>query len=334
MFFDIMQTGINLMAASSGMTNTTDESVTDMIDSAAEATNEAAKEVNQFVKFVQDNIPTIIGFGIKIILALVFFFLGGKVIKWVRKIVNRSFERTNVDAGVVQFVDSMIKFGLYALLIFMIATNFGIESSSIAALIASAGVAIGLAVQGSLSNFAGGVLILLLKPFAVGDYIVVTQEGIEGTVKEIQIFYTKLATVDNQTVVVPNSILTSNSLTNVTARPERQLDLKVGIGYDSDLRKAKKLIEDMLYKDPSVIQDEEIKVFVDSLGDSAVMIGLRAWVKTEEYWATRWRLTEQIKLTFDVEGIEIPYNQLTVNVKSEQVLPSAAKSVSSVEKNS
>ena len=334
MIRNLLQAGVYIAAASSGLTDVTDDSVSDVIDSAAEATTEAAQEVNQFVQFVQDNIPTIIGFGIKVILALVFFFLGGKVIKWVRKIVNRSFERTNVDAGVVQFVDSMIKFGLYALLIFMIATNFGIESSSIAALIASAGVAIGLAVQGSLSNFAGGVLILLLKPFAVGDYIVVTQEGIEGTVKEIQIFYTKLATVDNQTVVVPNSILTSNSLTNVTARPERQLDLKVGIGYDSDLRKAKKLIEDMLYKDPSVIQDEEIKVFVDSLGDSAVMIGLRAWVKTEEYWATRWRLTEQIKLTFDVEGIEIPYNQLTVNVKSEQVLPSAAKSVSSVEKNS
>ena len=146
----------------------------------------------------------------------------------------------------------------------------------------------------------------------------VTQEGIEGTVKEIQIFYTKMATVDNQTVVVPNSILTSNSLTNVTARPERQLDLKVGIGYESDLKKAKKLIEDMLYTDPSVIQDEEIKVFVDSLGDSAVVIGLRAWVKTEEYWATRWRLLEQIKVTFDAEGIEIPYNQLTVNVKTEQ----------------
>ena len=106
--------------------------------------------------------------------------------------------------------------------------------------------------------------------------------------------------------------------TSEKPRPERQLDLKVGIGYDSDLKKAKKLIEDMLYSDPSVIQDEDIKVFVDSLGDSAVMIGLRAWVKTEEYWATRWRLTEQIKLTFDVEGIEIPYNQLTVNVKAEQ----------------
>lgn len=317
MIHELLRAGSCIVAAASGMNDVTDDSVSDVIDSAAEATNEAAQEVNQFVKFIQDNIPTMIGFGIKVILALVFFFLGGKIIKWVRKIVRRSFERTNVDAGVMQFVDSMIKFGLYALLIFIIATNFGIESSSIAALIASAGVAIGLAIQGSLSNFAGGVLILLLKPFAVGDYIVVTQEGIEGTVKEIQIFYTKLATVDNQTVVVPNSILTSNSLTNVTARPERQLDLKVGISYDSDLKKAKKLIEDMLYSDPNVIQDEEIKVFVDSLGDSAVMIGMRAWVKTEEYWATRWRLTEQIKLTFDVEGIEIPYNQLTVNVKSD-----------------
>ena len=313
-----MQIARNTITAATGATNVSDESVSDVIDSAAEATTEAAQEVNQFVRFIEDNIPNLIGFGIKVILALVFFFLGSKIIKWIRKIVHRSFERTNVDAGVAQFVDSMLKFGLYALLIFMIATNFGIESSSIAALIASAGVAIGLAVQGSLSNFAGGILILLLKPFAVGDYIIVTQEGIEGTVKEIQIFYTKLATVDNQRVVVPNSILTSNSLTNVTARPERQLDLKVGIGYDSDLKKAKKLIEDMLYSDPSVIQDEDIKVFVDSLGDSAVMIGLRAWVKTEEYWATRWRLTEQIKLTFDVEGIEIPYNQLTVNVKAEQ----------------
>ena len=143
------------------------------------------------------------------------------------------------------------------------------------------------------------------------------QEGVEGTVKEIQIFYTKLATVDNQTVVVPNSILTNNSLTNVTARPERKLDLKVGISYDADLKKAKKLVEDMLYQDPSIKQDEEIRVFVDSLGESSVVIGLRAWVKTEEYWATRWRLLEEIKLNFDAQGIEIPYNQLTVHMQSE-----------------
>ena len=294
--------------------NTTDESVTDILDTATEVTAEATKEVNGLFQFVEDNIPTIISFGIKVLLALVFFFVGGKIIKWLRKVVKRSLERTGADTGVMQFVDSMLKFGLYALLIFMIATNFGVESSSVAALIASAGVAIGLALQGSLSNFAGGILILLLKPFAVGDYISVTQEGIEGTVKEIQIFYTKMATVDNQTVVVPNSILTSNSLTNVTARPERKLDLKVGISYNADMKAAKRIVENMLRSDPSVIQDEEIVVFVSDLADSAVIIGLRAWVKTEEYWATRWRLLEQIKTRFDEAGIEIPYNQITVHM--------------------
>lgn len=292
----------------------TDESVTDILDPAVDAASDATKGVNSFFQFIEDNIPNIISFGIKVALALAFFFIGGKVIRWIRRIVRRSFERTGADTGVTQFVDSLLKFGLYALLVFVIATNFGVESSSVAALIASAGVAIGLAVQGSLSNFAGGILILLLKPFAVGDYISVPQEGIEGTVKEIQIFYTKMATVDNQTVVVPNSILTSNSLTNVTARPERKLDLKVGISYNADIKKAKKILEDLLYGDASVIQDEEIVVFVSELADSAVILGLRAWVRTEEYWAARWRLLEEIKLKFDEAKIEIPYNQLTVHV--------------------
>ena len=303
------------LAASTAGTGTTQQTVNDVIDSATQVTAEAGQEVNQFVKFFQDNIPNIIAFGIRVLLALVFFFIGGKLIGWLRKIVRRSMERANADTGVCQFVDSILKFGLYALLVFMIAIRFGVESSSVAALIASAGVVIGLAVQGSISNFAGGILILIVKPFVVGDYIVVSGESLEGTVKEIQIFYTKLATVDNQRVVVPNSILTENSLTNVTARPERQLDLKVGISYDSDLKKAKSLIENMLHTDEHIIQDEEIKVFVDSLADSAVVIGLRAWVSTDQYWATRWKLLEQIKLTFDEEGIEIPYNQLTVHMK-------------------
>lgn len=307
-----------ILSAATLAVDVTSESLgSDVQESVQGVTSEATQEVSQMVQFFEDHIPDLVAFGIQVLLALVFFFVGSKVIKWIRKIVRKSFERANADAGVSQFVDSMLKFGLYALLIFIIATKFGVESSSVAALIASAGVAVGLALQGSLSNFAGGILILLLKPFAVGDYIIVTQEGIEGTVKEIQIFYTKLATVDNQTVVVPNSILTNNSLTNVTARPERKLDLKVGISYDADLKKAKSLIEDMLHQDPSVMQDEEIRVFVDSLADSAVMIGLRAWVKTEEYWTTRWRLMEEIKLTFDAEGIDIPYNQLTVHVREE-----------------
>lgn len=315
----MMRFGSIISAAAAAASDVTNESLgTDVQESVQEVTSEATQEVNRIVQFFEDHIPDLVAFGIQVLLALVFFFVGSKIIKWIRKIVKKSFERANADAGVSQFVDSLLKFGLYALLLFIIATKFGVESSSVAALIASAGVAVGLAVQGSLSNFAGGILILLLKPFAVGDYIIVTQEGIEGTVKEIQIFYTKLATVDNQTVVVPNSILTNNSLTNVTARPERKLDLKVGISYDADLKKAKSLIEDMLHQDRSVIQDEEIRVFVDSLADSAVVIGLRAWVKTEEYWATRWRLLEEIKLTFDAEEIDIPYNQLTVHVQEKE----------------
>lgn len=300
-------------AGAGGVTN---ESLgTDVQESVQEVASEATQEVNHIVQFFEDHLPDLAAFGVRVVLALVVFFVGSKVIKWIRKVVRKSLEKTNADAGVRQFVDSMLKFGLYAILVFSIATRFGVEPSSVAALIASAGVAVGLALQGSLSNFAGGILILLLKPFAVGDYIIVTQEGIEGTVKEIQIFYTKLATMDNQTVVVPNSILTNNSLTNVTARPERKLDLKVGISYEADLKKAKSLIENMLLNDKSIIQDEEIRVFVDSLGESSVVLGLRAWVKTEEYWATRWRLMEEIKLTFDAEGIDIPYNQLTVHVR-------------------
>lgn len=296
---------------------TTNDSINQVIDSTQEVTQNTVDDVNQFVQYFNENIPNLIAFGLKVLIALVFFVIGSKVIKWIRKLVGRSMERGSVDLGVRQFVDSMLKFGLYAILLFMIATKFGVESSSVAALIASAGVAIGLALQGSLANFAGGILILLLKPFVVGDYIVVNSEGIEGTVKLIQIFYTRLTTIDNKTIIVPNGILTDNSLTNVTARPERQLDLKVGISYDSDLKKAKELIEQMLYRDDDVIQDEEIKVFVDELADSSVVIGLRAWVKTDAYWATRWRVLEEIKLTFDAEGIEIPYNQLTVHMKQD-----------------
>ena len=220
--------------------------------------------------------------------------------------------------GVKQFVDSMLKFVMYAVLIFLIATKFGVESSSVAALIASAGVAIGLAVQGSLSNFAGGVLILLLKPFVVGDYIIEDTNGKEGTVKEIQIFYTKLSTIDNKTIVIPNGMLTNNSITNATAKDERQLDLRVGISYNADIKKAKSMIEKLLSEDASILKEEQMNVFVNDLADSAVVLGIRAWVRNEEYWATRWRLLEEIKVELDENGIEIPYPQVTVHMKEDK----------------
>ena len=280
----------------------------------AEVTQDTVEEVGRFARYIQDSIPKLAGFGVRVLIALAVFFIGRIIIRWIQKLVRRSLERSSADKGVEQFVDSFLKFGLYSLLIFSIAAKFGVDTASVAALLASGGVAIGLALQGSLSNFAGGVLILLLKPFEVGDYIIEDTNKNEGTVKEIQIFYTKLSTIDNKTIVIPNGMLTNSSLTNATAKAERRLDLKVSISYQADLRRAKALIEEILTADSCVMKDEEINVFVDELADSAVILGARAWVKNEEFWPTRWRLLETIKLTLDEQGIEIPYPQMTVHV--------------------
>lgn len=278
---------------------------------------EVVGEVSKLTAYVGEKIPGLIDFAIGVVLALLVFFIGTKLIKWMRKLIQISMEKGNVDKGVRQFVDSLVKFALYAILVFSIGSKFGLDTTSVAAALASCGVAIGLALQGSLSNFAGGVLILVLKPFVVGDYIIEDNKGREGTVKEIQLFYTKLLTVDNKTVIIPNGSLANTSLINVTAQDKRRLDLSVGISYDADLRKAKQLIEDLLRKDEGVLQNEEITVFVDTLGDSAVVIGARGWVKKEVYWTTKWRLTENIKLTLDENGIEIPFNQVVVHMKEQ-----------------
>lgn len=293
----------------------TDTTIADTTQEVTDATQEAVKQVNQLTQYVQDSIPGLITFGLKVLTALVAFFIGRLVIRWIRKIVRRSFERSGADKGVEQFVDSLLKYGLYALLVFSLISSLGFDTTSVAAVLASGGVAIGLALQGSLSNFAGGVLILLLKPFVVGDYIIEDTNGKEGTVKEIQIFYTKLSTIDNKTIVIPNGMLTNNSITNATAKDERQLDLRVSISYDADIRQAKSVIENLLIKDECIIKNEQINVFVHELADNAVVLGIRAWVKNEEYWETRWRLLEEIKLLLDENGIEIPYPQMTVHMQ-------------------
>lgn len=285
------------------------------MDEVIETTNEAAEDVNVFIQYLQDHIPNLISFAIEIVLALIFFFLGRIVIKWIRKLTRKMLERSNVDKGVETFVDSLLKFMLYGILLFTIATKFGFDTASVAALIASAGVAVGLAVQGSLSNFAGGILILLLKPFVVGDYIIEDNHGDEGTVKEIQLFYTKLLTVDNRTVVIPNGMLTNNSLTNVTHMDERKLELKVSISYESDLLKAKAVLADLIQKESRIMQDKEHRIFVDELGDDGVILGMRCWVSTEDYWNVRWDMLEGIKLTFDRENIVIPYRQMNVRIQ-------------------
>ena len=287
-------------------------------EEVVETTKNAVEEMNQFTAYLQENIPNIIGFGVKVLFAILFFLVGRAVIKWIRKIVRHSMERSNADVGVRQFVDSVLKVVLYFILLFSIATKFGVDAASVAALIASGGVAIGLALQGSLSNFAGGVLILLLKPFEVGDYIIEDTNKNEGTVKEIQIFYTKLSTIDNKTIVIPNGILTNNSLTNATAKDERRLDLKVDSAYEASIKEAKAVIETILKNDEAVLQDEDINVFVDALGESSVVLGARAWTKNEDFWSAKWRILEEIKEQLDEHHISIPYQQLMVHMAESQ----------------
>lgn len=273
---------------------------------------EVTEQTSLAVRFMDENLPKMIDFGIRVVLALIFFFVGRVIINWLRKIVRASIEKSKADKGVETFVDSCLKFGLYAVLILSIVVKFGVDTSSVAALLASAGVAVGLALQGSLSNFAGGVLILLLRPFVVGDYIVEHSNNQEGTVKEIQIFYTKLATVDNKTIVIPNGTLANNSLTNVTDKDLRRLDYYVRIDYNADLKKAEETVQRVLNDDPSVIKSMEHYVFVDNLAESYVCLCARAWTKSDEYWDARARILENTKIRMDESGIAFAGQKLQI----------------------
>ena len=261
-------------------------------------------------------IPDLLTFGIRLLIAILILAIGFKVTKIIRKMLNRSFERMDIEISLRKFLLSFIDAIIYGLLIFIAADKIGISSASIIAVLGSAGLALGLALQGSLANFAGGVLILMMKPFRVGDYIV-SKDG-EGSVTAIGLVYTTLNTVDNKRVVIPNGNLANSPLTNVTAKEKRRVDILVGIGYSSDLKKAKEIIRSIYLRQPLIIKDEPVDVFVDSLGDSSVMIGGRGWVATDDYWKVRWGITEDIKLEFDAAGIEIPFNQLDIHVKHEE----------------
>lgn len=255
--------------------------------------------------------------GIRVMIAVIVFVIGMKLIKLVRKVVRKSLNHLDVELGVIQFLDALIKILLYVVLFLAIASNFGVDATSVVALVGSAGVTIGLALQGSLSNLAGGILILVLKPFRVGDYIVEHSNGNEGTVKEIGIFYTKLATGDRKIIILPNGTLANTSLTNASEAKLRRIDLLIGISYDADIKKAKDVMQQILDTDEDVNKSEKTFVFVDSLGASEVVLGMRCYCENEKYWATRWRLLETVKMEFDNAGIEIPYQQISVHVNQQ-----------------
>ena len=257
-------------------------------------------------------VPVACDYLLRIAFVLMIFFVGRKLIKKIVSLCDQALKRHGMEVTVRRFFCNVINALGYICMLGILLQTVGLTATSLTALVASAGVAVGLALQGSLSNFAGGVLILLMKPFVIGDYIV--QGNTEGTVKEIGLVYTELITADNRLIVIPNGTLIDSSIVNVTATGKRRLELSVGIGYKSDLKKAKEVLIRLGENDPARDPENPVNVFVSELAESSVNLGLHVWVSSSEYWNAKWRLTENIKLAFDEEGIEIPFKQVEISV--------------------
>lgn len=285
-----------------------------MTGEVADVTADVTKELTRFQRYTQSLIDNALNAGTKVIIVIVLFLIGRYIIKFIRRLIRKSLEKSKVDNGNINFIDATVKVILYILLIGLLAGYFGIETASIVAVLGSAGLTIGLAFQGSLSNFAGGMLILLTKPFRMGDYVVVSGVGAEGTVDDIGMFYTRLKTVDNRSIVVPNSVISNTTLTNVTFYDVRKLEVIVGVSYKSDIDKVKSVLSNLLDKETFVVHNKEKQIFVNELNSGSIDIGMRFFVKKSEYWASKWKILEDIKKEFDEQGIEIPYNQLDVHV--------------------
>ena len=249
-----------------------------------------------------------------VLLALICLWVGLRISKWVMKLIRRSFEKSKLDPTVSSFLGSMIHIVLYVLVFITVVSIMGIQVTSFVTLLGTAGVTIGLALQGSLSNFAGGVLILMLKPFIIGDYIREDTHNNEGTVISIDIFYTRLRTYDGKVVVIPNGTLSNTSLTNLTRQEKRRLDLTIPLEYEVNLQNARTVIEQVLQQEALILQEEPMDIVLDEFADSSMTVLVHVWVKTENYWQAKWSTLEHMKYALDEAGIRIPYNQLDVHI--------------------
>jgi len=254
-------------------------------------------------------------YGIKIIGAIIILILGRIAAGIGRKIVKRILEKSKTDPAIVSFVGSMIYFLILIFAVLAALAKFGIQTASFVAILGAAGFAIGFALQGSLANFAAGVLILVLRPFKIGDFI--DGAGVAGTVKDIQLFTTVLATPDNIKIMVPNGKLFGDTIKNISAFDTRRVDLVIGIGYTSDIQKAYDVMMNLIKEDTRILSDPPATIAVSELADSSVNFVVRPWVKKEDYWGVKFDLTRKIKEAFDENGIEIPFPQQVVHMISE-----------------
>lgn len=263
----------------------------------------AEEKTNFLIQYLLAQREPLMNFGKTVLWALIVFLAGRKLIKWLLKLLNRWMERANVELSVHRFALSVSNALLYLLLIFVVAGILGVGTGSIVAMIGSAGLAIGLALQGSLSNFAGGVLILLLKPFRVGDYIVA--DGVEGTVQGIDIFYTKMLTTDNKMVVVPNGTLSNGNIVNISQEEYRLIIIDFMVGYDTDIEQVRQILKTCFQSEEKICQDRPITVNIDKLNPGRIKMQTRAWCHNVDYWDERYRMLELIKEKLQEAGISL-----------------------------
>ena len=278
-------------------------------------------EVEQSVNLVKETADELIKWIINksgsILIALIFILIGMKIVGLIIKLIKRGFDKSKLDSSVSGFLLSVFRVIGYILVFITAATMVGIQVTSFVAILGTASMAIGLALQGALSNLAGGVLILILKPFTVGDYIIENDKGTEGTVSSIDIFYTRLITVDNKLVVIPNGVLTNNSLVNVTKQKKRKLEVTIPIAYDTDIKLLKDVVAGVLKSEEKIMSDEPTDIFISSFDDSGMTIAVRAWTATADYWPALWSLRESLKQAFDENEIRIPFSRVEVDLNSK-----------------
>ena len=269
--------------------------------------------IETFFKELPDKAMTL---AIKVVIAIIVLVVLWQAIRIVSNIIEKSLKKTKIEDATAKFLARFVKATLQVVLLFSIAAAFGMDTASIVALLGSAGVAIGLAVQGTLSDFAGGILILMAKPFRVGDYIVVGGTGVEGTVTEIALIHTKMLTADYRRVVMPNKTLASATITNNTGNTMRILDTMIGVSYNADLDLARKVALEVMEDNEFISKKHDKNVFVDELADSSVILGVRGWVSPADYFKAKWSMNEQLKKSFDKAGVEIPFPQMDVHMKN------------------
>jgi small conductance mechanosensitive channel len=253
--------------------------------------------------------------GLNLLAAIVIFYVGRLVARMLTKGVRKVMEGQSVDPILVSFVTSLVQWSLMAFVIIAAITKLGVQTASLVALIGAAGLAVGLALQGSLANFAAGVLIVLFRPYRVGDYV--EAAGVAGSVVQVQVLTTILRTPDNKEIIIPNGQIMSSIITNYNANETRRIDLVFGVSYSDDLDKVRKIIEELVAAESRILKDPQCQIAVSELADSSVNFVVRPWTKAEDYWFVRFDLIEAVKKRFDKEGISIPFPQRDVHIYQE-----------------